>query len=252
MKTIREVFSLKNAFVLVTVISAVVIVIWGGLTQSLGLGEQVILTLLAFLAIDAFIERLGALNEISESVSFIRSKIGLKGLLHERSSEMPPLERYLEGAREFFVSGGSLAGLVPEYREFFREISEKCDLRFILLNPDSPALDAVAKWADAQPERFRKEIEVTLLILGELIANGAPLKVRLNNSIPALSVMIVDGSASHGKVRVGVNPHQCPPARRPFFELTRREDERFYLLFYERYEALWKQSEPWEVESQPK
>lgn len=249
MKRIREIFSLKNAFALVTVVSAIVIAIWGGLTQSLGLGEQVILTLLAFLAIDTFIERLGALDKISENVSFIRSRVGLKGFLHDRSSEMPPLERYLEGARELLVCGGSLAGLVPEYREFLREISETCDLRFVLFNPDSPALEAVAKWAGARPERFKKEIEVTLLILGELIANGAPMKVRLNNSIPALSVMIVDGSAPHGKIRVGVHPHRCPPSRRPFFELTRREDERFYPLFYERYQGLWEETEPWEVES---
>ena len=249
MKKILEVFSLKNAFILVTVISAILITIWGGLTQSLGLGDQVILTLLALLAVDTFIERLGALKEISENVNFIRSKIGLKGFLHDRSSEMPPLERYLEGAREFFVSGGSLAGLVPEYREFFREISERCALRFVLFNPNSPALEAAANWAGAPPERFKKEIEVTLLILGELMADGAPLEVRLNNSIPALSVMVVDGSAPHGKIRVDVNPHRCPPSRRPFFELTRREDERFYPLFYQRYQALWEESESWKVES---
>jgi hypothetical protein len=249
MRTIRKIFSLRNAFALVTVVAATLIAIWGGLTKSLGLGEQVILALLGLLTIDTFIERLGALDEISENVHIIRSKIGEKEFLHVRSTEMPPLERYLEGAREFYVSGGSLAGLVPEYRQFLREISETCDLRFVLLNPNSPALEAAANWAGAPPERFKKEIEVTLLILGELIADGAPLQVRLNNSIPALSVMIVDGSAAHGRIRVGVNPHQCPPSRRPFFELTRGDDERFYALFYERYEALWEESELWTPES---
>jgi len=204
---------------------------------QLSIAEEVVIALLALLAADALSERLSVLERIESKLSCL-SKPG--GFLSDRSTQMPPLEEYLQGAKEFLVVGGSLAGLVPEYRDYFREISNGCALRFVLFDPDSPALESVAKWVGTQPEIFRKEIEIARSMLDILKAGGANIEVRMSNAIPSLTVMVVDGSQPHGKIRVSVNPYGCPPARRPFFELTRKEDERWYRLFHDRYECLWR------------
>jgi hypothetical protein len=217
--------------------------------------SKVILSVLGVLAFAMLGERLGYFERFEQALREIKQN---KGPLLQVSSSWAPFENYAKGAQEISVSGGSLAQLVPRYREFFEQRARSgCNLRFILLNPRSAALEAVAGWSASPPNRFRTEIEVSLSHLKQIKESGCKIEVRLNNTIPAVSVMMFDASKAYGRIRVDLQLYQCSPARRPWFELTHapydEQAEDLFQSFLAQYERLWAQSTPVEklAESPP-
>lgn len=207
---------------------------------------KIIVVVLGTLAFGLLAERLGYFERIEHGIDEIRNQ--KKTFLHIPVT-WTDFEAYCSSAKEVFISGGSLAGLVPRYRPLFEQMAKKgCKLRFVLLNPASPSLPAIARWAGAPPERFKSEIQVSLAHLQELIATyGRNVEVRLNNAIPALTVMGFNPEGLDGRIRVDLNLYQCPPARRLYFELTRTpnnaEEEGWYQGFLAQFEMLWHQSD---------
>jgi len=210
--------------------------------------SKVILSVLGVLAFAMLAERLGYFERFEQALAEIRQE---KGPLLQIPIDWAPIENYAKGAQEFSVSGGSLAQLVPRYREFFEQRAKSgCKLRFILLNPRSAALEAVAGWAGAPPGRFKTEIEVSLSHLKQIKEAGYKIEVRLNNTIPAVSVMMFDASKPHGRIRVDFHLYQCSAARRPCLELVHapydEQAENLFQSFLAQYERLWAQSTPLE------
>jgi hypothetical protein len=207
-----------------------------------------IIFVLGVLAFGLLAERLGYFERIERTLNEVRTG---KETLFQTPVGWTDFEAYCESANSVFVSGGSLAALVPRYRPLFEQMAENgCKLRFVLLNPDSPALPAVAKWANAPAERFKSEIGVSLAHLRELIEICGPnIEVRLNNSVPALTIMGFNPMEQDGRIRVDLNLYQSPPARRLYFELARAphnpQEEDWYQGFLSQFESLWKQSKPW-------
>jgi hypothetical protein len=211
-----------------------------------GVVPKATLSVLGVLAFAMLAERLGYFERFEQALRDIKQE---KGPFLQVRADWVPFEKYARDAREISVSGGSLAQLVPRYREFFeRKARSGCKLRFILLNPDSPALGAVAGWAAAPADRFKMEIGLSLSHLRQIKDTGCEIEVRLNDTIPALSVMIFDASKPHGRIRVDLQLYQCAPPRRPCFELTRapydQEEEDLFQDFLAQYERLWDQSTP--------
>lgn len=205
------------------------------------------LSVLGILAFGMLTERLGYFERFEQVLREIKQ--AEKPFLQIPVDWMP-FEKYAKDAQEISVSGGTLAQLVPRYRDFFEQKARSgCKLRFILVNPDSAAIEAIARWAAAPPDRAKKEIGVSLSHLKQLKKTGCDIEVRLNNSIPALTVMIFDASQTHGRIRVDLQLYQCSPARRPYFELTHapfdEQEEDLFQNFLCQFETLWSQSEPW-------
>jgi hypothetical protein len=213
-----------------------------------GVVSKAILSVLGVLAFAMLVERLGYFERFEQALRDIKQE---RGPFLQVRSDWVPFEKYAKDAQEISVSGGSLAQLVPRYREFFEQKARcGCKLRFVLLNPDSAALEAVAGWAAAPPGRFKTEIGVSLSHLKQIRDTGCEIEVRLNNTIPALSVMIFDASKPHGRIQVDLQLFQCAPPRRPCFELTHapydEEEEALFQDFLTQYETMWAQSTPWD------
>ncbi len=204
------------------------------------------LSVLAVLAFAMLAERVGYFERFEHALGEIGK--GGKTCL-KVPVDWAPFEQYVEAAEDISVSGGSLAQLVPRYKWLFEQKAMSgCKLRFILLDPNSAALPAVAKWAGAPVDRFKREIETSISYLGEIAAAGHDIEIRLNKSVPAPTMMMFDASKLRGRIRVDLNLYQSPPARRLFFELTRApydiEEESWYQTFLAQYEKLWSESEP--------
>jgi hypothetical protein len=208
---------------------------------------SVILAVLAVLASAMLAERIGYFERFEQVLEEIKQG---RGLRLQVPVGWEDFERYAEAAKDISVSGGSLAQLVPRYKDFFGQKAKSgCKLRFILLDPNSATLEAVARWAGRPAGRFKGEIETSLSYLGEIAAASRNIEIRLNKGIPAPTVMIFDASQSRGRIRVDLDLHQSTPARRLYFELTRApsdaDKESWYQSFLVQYEKLWSDSEPY-------
>ena len=162
--------------------------------------------------------------------------------------QWPPFNQYARDACEIFVAGGSLDNLTQIFGFFLVEKAEAgCQVRLVLMDPESPAIRQVEIWSDPDLTAgyYRQAIRRSLQRLAE-IDRGRKLEIGLNPSIPALAVMILNGSRPDGRIRVDIQPFQATVLERPVFELTRQGQDRvWYDMFYRQYsKKLWSMAKP--------
>jgi len=249
MNKIKILFRAENIPLIIAFIMSLGFILYDLLQpQFSDAGTTIIIVILGTLSFGLLAERLGYFERIEKTLSLLQDK-------DNKFLKIPvswvAFEKYCESAKEIIISGGSLAALVGRYRTLFQSMaSNGTEFKFILLNPNNPALSAIAKWADAPPDRFQKEIEVTLAHLKELIDTCGPnIQVRLNNTIPALSVMAFNSREQDGIIHIDLLLYKSSPSRRLYFELTRSPydiaNEQSYQIFLEQLEKQWSEAEPW-------
>lgn len=169
--------------------------------------------------------------------------------------EWPALNEYAKEAKELFISGGSLDNLIQLYGNFLvNRANEGCMVQLVLMNPDSSAIPQIDLWSspDLPKEYFRRAICRSLRHLRK-IDKERKLKIRLDPSIPALTVMILNGSHADGKIRVDLQPFQAEAIERPVFELFQEGDDiKWYNMFLHQYsEVLWSMATPVDLDNLP-
>jgi hypothetical protein len=169
--------------------------------------------------------------------------------------QWPPFNEYAKNACEILVVGGSLDNLTQLYGNFLvKKALDGCEVRLILMDPESPAIPQIELWSDPDlpQDYYRRAICRSLRHLAE-IDKKRKVKIRLNPSIPALAVVILDGSQPHGRIRVDIQPFQAVTVERPVFELTHQgADLQWYNLFYRQYsEILWSVAKPVDLSDLP-
>ncbi|MCP3683266.1 MAG: hypothetical protein GY861_11310, partial [bacterium] len=102
----------------------------------LSTAENIIIALLALLAIDALTERLSILERIESRISNLSTGQTLTSRM-----EIPAVEEQAAKASEICVVAISGISLSVRYFAFFeRKIKQGCKIRIILLNPDTTSL----------------------------------------------------------------------------------------------------------------
>lgn len=173
--------------------------------------------------------------------------------------EWPPFDQYAKDCCEIFVAGGSLDNLTQLYGPFLVGKAESgCDVKLVLMNHESKAISSVEIWSSPgiPEDYYRRAICRTLRHLSKLTRGRkfvGTFEVRLDPSIPALAVMILDGSKDSGRIRVDIQPFQAVAVERPVFELTRQgEDIKWFNMFYHQYaEKLWEIAKPVDLSNLP-
>jgi hypothetical protein len=218
---------------------------WGIIQMSIP--EGMILTLLGLLAVDALIERLDVLEKIKQALDLLNSPNNVEPrLMWERDVfKNEPMEKYLQGAKELFVSGGSLIGLFREKQEVLEKwLYQTADarLKLIIVDPQlvregKISVDSI--YRDKQKD-FVSETEKSLEIVTALQKNFlGKVEVRLTNETPTVTVMIVD----RVKARVSINLSRGYPTNRPVFAVSKDKYPDWFNIFDERYYTkLWSTS----------
>lgn len=217
----------------------------------LSIPEQLLLTILGLLAVDALVERMGILEQIRHSLDILsRGAEFQPSLMWERDliAEVT-LDKDLQGANELFVSGGSLVGLLSRQRELIRRwLSQTIDAKLLLIleDPEAARRGKTPVWSsdiDRGREAYAQDIERSLTIIMSLKEKfPEKIEARLTDQVPSLTIMMIDRS----KARVFLNLYMGGPEKRPVFELSKTRHPEWFGLFKERYyDQLWNESRPW-------
>ena len=240
---------------LATVIGAFIALLLAALgILTVSVPEGVMLSLLALLAADALVERMGILERIQRSLELMNQSVKSEPHLVWEPDMFrdEPFENYLKGANELFVSGGSLIGLFREQREVIeRWLSQTPDakLRLILVDPKlvrEGKLSVESLYRDTDNgenegrELYARETERALGMIASLQKSfPGKIEVRLTKETPSVTVMMVDRS----KARVSVNLYRIYPTQRPAFILSKTRHPTWFRPFEERYYIeLWSKS----------
>jgi len=220
--------------------------------------EQIVLTLLGLISIDALTERLKLLEQMSDNIRMLAGSSEAQPTLiwENELLQLAPLELYLRGCEELFVSGGHLYYLLSGQHELIRSWlyqNKKTTLKLILENPDAAFNGKTPVWSssiDKSRKPYVQEIGFSLSIISNLMKEFPNrIEVRLTDQTPSLTVMIVDRE----KARVGLNLYLGGRERRPFFEIVKSKQPDWFKLFEDRYRnLLWTESDVWQPPEMPR
>jgi hypothetical protein len=197
--------------------------------------EGIIITLLGLLALDSLVERVGLLEKIEERTSLLPSSDQLK----DRSKLIDIREMGIS-ATEIAAAGPTLVQLVtPNFDFFAQKMREGCNLKFMLLDPKSPAWEV---WHQGQIAPTRGDINSSLNILCELMRMKdvkGKCEVKLSQTYLPFSVVMTNPEKESGQMNVEILALKVSLHNRPHVYLTKRAHERWFNFFHDQFEQHW-------------
>ena len=224
----------------------------------LSVSEQIILTILGLLAVDALVERMRILDKIRVGLTSLIGDTKHQPILEWETDllQKNSLTQILNNTTELFVSGGSLISILSGQQESIRQwlsTTTNAKLFLILENPNSARKGRTPVWSSLLTDQntkttedreiYAQDIEKSLIIITNLKREfNERVEVRLTDQVPSLTIMIID----RRKARVFLNLYRGGPEKRPVFELSLKRHSAWFELFNQRYyDQLWDASAVW-------
>jgi nucleoside phosphorylase len=160
---------------------------------------------------------------------------------------LKPIEDVINDSNDLFVAGVAL-GVVQRHRpHLLKQLEEGVRQRFMVLDPDSPDINTIARVLEISPEQIRDDIQDTLRDL-EVLRNKAKtipsssVEVRLLSREPAFSFVISDPKGPDAYFTAGLRVYGERAKTRPYFVL--RSSDKWFRPLVESCEKLWADSQP--------
>jgi len=248
-KFLKRLLSLKNVVPLL-----VIAVAFAGtfLPDTLGLErEQIILGLLAFLAIDSLVERLEMLSNIEEAIgrvnNLVKSQSSRRSMLRHRQ-DGPPLDEVISGAREIWVSGVNLPTMAILTDLFQEKAKEGARLRFLGVAVDRDQVELMARYFGLDKDELAASIEVNLTRLYDRLVRSFPQNVELRTTThrPGRGYFIVDPHSDRGYMTAIAYLYQTQETHwRPELFLSKRTEPYWFKIYLNEFKRLWDDATEW-------
>lgn len=166
--------------------------------------------------------------------------------LQDRSGLLPVRE-FAQAASEIsFLGVSGISVLLNDLGFFERKIKEGCKLRFILLDPDSPALQT---WnLLTKVTTTESDIKTALEFLKGLMrmerAKGK-CEVRLSKVYPPFALLISDISKNTGLMNVEFYTYKTTFSDRPHIQLSQVHNQKWFNFYKAQFEQFWSDAEKW-------
>ena len=243
--SLRRLLKLNRILPYITVLGAAVAIVLSFLgIISLSIADNIIIALLALIAIDSLTERISILERIEARIHNYSSQ---RTLIKSRS-DIIPLEEQAKNASEIFVVGVSGASIMPRYFDFFyRKLNEGCVIRVVLVNPQSPSLEVFKR--QTLMRHTEKDIEGVLANFEQLVFPKSPLKgqcaLRLLDVFVPFSIFAVDLQKDSGTMIVEYRPYKRNIGNLLHFFLEASRDSYWFSFYREQAEQIWSEAIPW-------
>jgi hypothetical protein len=144
-------------------------------------------------------------------------------------------------ASEILALGVSLVSWLPGNFTFFeRKLKEGCSIRFLLLNPESPALEVWNKLNRIPADALEiNESLKRVKLLQELSGMGDKVQVRLTDCFLPFAMSIYDPRKSTGIMHVEFYLYQGTMSERPHIILTRADQDHWFQTYVTQFERSW-------------
>lgn len=211
----------------------------------LSLAENIIIALLGLLAVDALGERINLIEKIENRLR------GLPvGRVLNKRVDIPPVEGYAGHASEICIVGVSAIGLSNNHRSFFESrVRDGCNIRIILLDPDSPSLQTwclLDKMVTAE-----MDIKITLINFKDLVlmhdveSTRGTCEIRLLKVFLPYSMFAIDLQKESASILVEYHGYQVTSKERPHVYFTPLDSPYWYNEYRQQFELAWSKATPW-------
>lgn len=241
----RSIFSLRNI--------PPIIIVLGALIGSLGIvppswnvsSQQLVLALLAFLAVDSLVERLDILSKIENNTLEIRNMMNYRTTaknFFKTRRNFPRMEELIEQAKqELWISGVSLDSLIAWRGYIISQLEQGIKVKilgFYVLEGYDLAI-RYYNWHDLDSRRNRTESNLRTIL--SVVPNHlrSNLEVRVLNTILSNGYFVIDPNSSQGRMTVQLYLYHSNIDRAPMFELNANDDTEWFTYFREQFVEQW-------------
>jgi hypothetical protein len=170
-----------------------------------------------------------------------------KAYFKDRSEYDNSFEATISNAEEVYFLGPSLMS-VWSRSQYIREeklTKQGANIRILVLDPESSAIESSAKCMNEKPENLKSDINRTISCVKQwkTVINGS-FELREMVANPNYSMVLLDPDKPNGKIFVEFIGYDSRLDLRPHIELTRQHDYKWYSYFREQYDKLRKDSLP--------
>ena len=179
--------------------------------------------------------------EISHPTSFLITSTELESI--------EPIINLIGHSDDLLLAGVALGFAAQRHRsQLLTQIEKGARLRFLVLDPNSSDIDAMAKMFEVPSEQIRDDIRVTLRDLDVLKEKAKTLRsglveVRLLLREPSFSFAISNPKSPSGYFSAGLRLYGQRSTTRPYFIL--KASDMWFHLFVDSCENLWNDSPSW-------
>jgi hypothetical protein len=241
----KRLFTLRNL--------APMLIILGAIIGSLGLSpfgiqftnEQIILALLAFLAIDSLVERLDLLSDIEEGIKHIRNAVTAKvnaTMFFKKGVDFPRMEQLIKDARkDIWIAGVTLESTMAISGDLVEKMEDGCSIRILALNPRGKNFRVASEYFNVNPEYAPDRIEAHLRNIYSRLAqskNGS-FEIRIIDTIVSTGYLIIDHESQNGWMNVRLYLYGWGAKNAPLFALRKSEDPVWFEIYLTQYKKAW-------------
>ena len=249
-KFLKRLISLKNVVPLLVIVAAFIATVQ---QNPFGLQpNQVILVLLAFLAIDSLVERLETLSNIEEDIKRVKdlaeSQFSGRNMLRHREDFRRLDQIIAEARQEIWVSGITLATMTTLTALFQQKAEEGVKLRFLGVTPDDNLGEEMTKYFGYDKDEVTARVKVNLLRLYNQLVRGFPNNVELRTTTHRLAsgYFIVDPDSDQGHMTATAYLYQIQDSQwSPMLFLCKRTDSHWFTIYLDDFKRLWNDATEW-------
>lgn len=209
---------------------------------KLSIAENIIIALLALLAVDALSERLNILERVDAKLS----NLAMMQTLRKRR-DIPTITNHAQHASEINLLAIHAVSAVAPYIGFYEDkLKEGCTIRIILLDPHSPSLQTLN--LQTKTVITKHQIESSLSLLKGLVEQSGKkgkCEVRLLNVFLPFSIFGVDLHKESGSMAVEFRSYKVSLDERPHIYLTKAENPEWFNYYKKQFEQAWSDSVLW-------
>lgn len=250
MKYLRNLFKRDKIVIVLVIISASLGVF--GIPQRFGFTtEKLILAILAVIAFDILIEKLGYLEDIEDGVKTIISSLAHPGQadsVFKSRSNMPSFETLLQQCDEIWIAGKSLSNFIGTHgKQIEKSAHNGTKFRCLIHNPQNSILmEALASNSFSNPDaKTIKNLVNSGLLQLKRIKDSCPpghVDIRLVNSILPNGFTIVDGQKEDAVMYVELFSYKISLGDRLSIFINRKRDPKTFSFYIQQFENLWRDS----------
>ena len=208
---------------------------------NFSVAENILIALLALLALDALSERIGVLERIETKLGYLSGGGTLK-----TQTDLPSVQEQASHATEICIGAVSASSLFIRNLDFFEsKLKDGCKIRVILLDPNAssvPIWDSLNKISLTQAD-----IEKTLAILKELMLfnnTKGKCEVRLSNIFLPFSIFGFNMRKETGVITIAY-PNYRTLKGRAHVVLTKSDNSVWFDFYREQFEQAWEEAVVW-------
>ncbi|MEO1347997.1 MAG: hypothetical protein AAFW84_04240 [Cyanobacteria bacterium J06635_15] len=203
--------------------------------------DEIIIALLALVAVDALNERLNVFEKIEARLNHLSSDQGLRG----RYAMQNPVEQATDASEICLCAIHGTSAIFPYVNFYANRLRKGCNIRILLLHPESSAVEQIN--LRSQHSQTKQHIFSTLETLKNLAStqSAGKCEVRLMNTSMPFAMFAVDLGKKSGLMNVEYYSYKVAIDDRPHVLLTASECPYWFTYYQQQFEKIWSDSVIW-------